>query len=576
MTINHLLSNTDNVIFFTSPAGVYRNMRLLVLMLIFVSTLSFADTKPQPTNTQPINVEYQQLQKLNAELSILAKEATSTTGSSLDVVRLQLLNKNKELRQTLTDLIDDKQADKKLLLKQVEQQIKFAAEAEKFLQTKVERDQKDLDKAKDTDKLVALKALTESRDFIILVLNDEWENYQWMERLGKPQPNSVKALKKNIEHRLDFMSASLTFGSQALELNDKQIKSATGEELKALQVTQILSQRQVSSDTKNLTDLVKLADGMGLDTAEYKRLLFEQTGNVTDDLLNSKVMWSIVTSWTTDLSSWLFENLPQMIFKVIIFIFIIFAFKTLKNIVRKMVTRAVSTKNLKMSMLMQEFFISMSGKIVFAIGILIALSQVGLNLAPILTGFGVAGIIVGFALQDTLSNFASGMMLLIYRPFDVGDLVEAGSITGKVSHMSLVNTTIKTFSNEIIIVPNSKIWGDIIKNVTHEKVRRIDMVFGIGYSDDIEKTERVLQEIVESHPSVLRSPEPNIKLHTLNSSSVDFIVRPWVKTDDYWDVYWDITREVKMRFDREGISIPFPQQDVHLHMVEKAIESKIA
>ena len=576
MTINRLLSNTDNAIFFTSPAGVYRNMRLLVLMLIFVSTLSFADTKPQPTNTQPINVEYQQLQKLNAELSILAKEATSTTGSSLDVVRLQLLNKNKELRQTLTDLIDDKQADKKLLLKQVEQQIKFAAEAEKFLQTKVERDQKDLDKAKDTDKLVALKALTESRDFIILVLNDEWENYQWMEHLGKPQPNSVKALKKNIEHRLDFMSASLTFGSQALELNDKQIKSATGEELKALQVTQILSQRQVSSDTKNLTDLVKLADGMGLDTAEYKRLLFEQTGNVTDDLLNSKVMWSIVTSWTTDLSSWLFENLPQMIFKVIIFIFIIFAFKTLKNIVRKMVTRAVSTKNLKMSMLMQEFFISMSGKIVFAIGILIALSQVGLNLAPILTGFGVAGIIVGFALQDTLSNFASGMMLLIYRPFDVGDLVEAGSITGKVSHMSLVNTTIKTFSNEIIIVPNSKIWGDIIKNVTHEKVRRIDMVFGIGYSDDIEKTERVLQEIVESHPSVLRSPEPNIKLHTLNSSSVDFIVRPWVKTDDYWDVYWDITREVKMRFDREGISIPFPQQDVHLHMVEKAIESKIA
>lgn len=576
MTINRLLSNTDNAIFFTSPAGVYRNMRLLVLMLIFVSTLSFADTKPQPTNTQPINVEYQQLQKLNAELSILAKEATSTTGSSLDVVRLQLLNKNKELRQTLTDLIDDKQADKKLLLKQVEQQIKFAAEAEKFLQTKVERDQKDLDKAKDTDKLVALKALTESRDFIILVLNDEWENYQWMERLGKPQPNSVKALKKNIEHRLDFMSASLTFGSQALELNDKQIKSATGEELKALQVTQILSQRQVSSDTKNLTDLVKLADGMGLDTAEYKRLLFEQTGNVTDDLLNSKVMWSIVTSWTTDFSSWLFENLPQMIFKVIIFIFIIFAFKTLKNIVRKMVTRAVSTKNLKMSMLMQEFFISMSGKIVFAIGILIALSQVGLNLAPILTGFGVAGIIVGFALQDTLSNFASGMMLLIYRPFDVGDLVEAGSITGKVSHMSLVNTTIKTFSNEIIIVPNSKIWGDIIKNVTHEKVRRIDMVFGIGYSDDIEKTERVLQEIVESHPSVLRSPEPNIKLHTLNSSSVDFIVRPWVKTDDYWDVYWDITREVKMRFDREGISIPFPQQDVHLHMVEKAIESKIA
>ena len=201
-------------------------MRLLVLMLIFVSTLSFANTKTQPTNPQQTNVEYQQLQKLNTELNILAKEAVTTTGSSLDVVRLQLLNKNKELRSTLTELINDKQANKQLLLKQVEQQIKFAAEAEKFLQHNVERDQKDLDNAKDTNKLIALKALTESRDFIILVLNDEWENYQWMKRLGKPDPEAIKTLKNNIEHRLDFMSASLTFGSQSLDLSEKQIGRA--------------------------------------------------------------------------------------------------------------------------------------------------------------------------------------------------------------------------------------------------------------------------------------------------------------------------------------------------------------
>lgn len=192
-------------------------MRLLVLMLIFVSTLSFADTKPQLPLHQDTNVEYQQLQKLNLELNALAKEATSTTGSSLDVVRLQLLNKNKELRKTLTDLIDDKKADKKLLLKQVEQQIKFAAEAEKFLQTKVERDQKDLDNAKDTDKLVALKALTESRDFIILVLNEEWENYQWMEHLASQIQKPLKHSKtiSNIvliscQHRSHLVAKRLT------------------------------------------------------------------------------------------------------------------------------------------------------------------------------------------------------------------------------------------------------------------------------------------------------------------------------------------------------------------------------
>ncbi|PSV28283.1 MULTISPECIES: mechanosensitive ion channel family protein [unclassified Photobacterium] len=550
-------------------------MRFLVLILLLVSSLSFAESKTD-TSKQTVNPKVEQLLQLNSEIVTLSKETTTLTGSSLDVVRLQILNKNNELRDILASMIKSNDVDKKLLLTQVDKQVVFVREANKFLDEKLTRDQEVLDKAKDADKLVALKTIAETRQFSTSILKEEWQNYQWLEKLGKPAPQAVKELTDKIEHRLAFTSTSLTFDSQALDVANKQLKSASESEKSTLQLSQILAQRQVDNDTTNLENLIEIADTVGIDTAEYKKQLFEQTGNVTDDLLNSKVIWSIASGWTTDLKDWLLSNLPQMLFKVFIFVLIIFAFKTLKNIVRKMVKRAVSTKNLNMSILMQEFFISMSGKAVFAIGLLIALSQIGLNLAPILTGFGVAGIIVGFALQDTLSNFAAGMMLLIYRPFDVGDLVEAGGITGKVSHMSLVNTTIKTFSNEMLMIPNSKIWGDIIKNVTHEKVRRVDMIFGIGYSDDIEKTERVLNDIVSEHPAVLRSPEPTIKLHTLNSSSVDFIVRPWVKTDDYWDVYWDITREVKMRFDRENISIPFPQQDVHLHMVEKAIESKKA
>ncbi|PSV32547.1 mechanosensitive ion channel protein MscS [Photobacterium sp. GB-27] len=550
-------------------------MRFLVLILLLMSSLSFAESKTD-TSKQTVNPKVEQLLQLNSEIVTLSKETTTLTGSSLDVVRLQILNKNNELRDILASMIKSNDVDKKLLLTQVDKQVVFVREANKFLDEKLTRDQEVLDKAKDADKLVALKTIAETRQFSTSILKEEWQNYQWLEKLGKPAPQAVKELTDKIEHRLAFTSTSLTFDSQALDVANKQLKSASESEKSTLQLSQILAQRQVDNDTTNLENLIEIADTVGIDTAEYKKQLFEQTGNVTDDLLNSKVIWSIASGWTTDLKDWLLSNLPQMLFKVFIFVLIIFAFKTLKNIVRKMVKRAVSTKNLNMSILMQEFFISMSGKAVFAIGLLIALSQIGLNLAPILTGFGVAGIIVGFALQDTLSNFAAGMMLLIYRPFDVGDLVEAGGITGKVSHMSLVNTTIKTFSNEMLMIPNSKIWGDIIKNVTHEKVRRVDMIFGIGYSDDIEKTERVLNDIVSEHPAVLRSPEPTIKLHTLNSSSVDFIVRPWVKTDDYWDVYWDITREVKMRFDREGISIPFPQQDVHLHMVEKAIESKKA
>nr|WP_277602436.1 mechanosensitive ion channel family protein [Parahaliea mediterranea] len=199
------------------------------------------------------------------------------------------------------------------------------------------------------------------------------------------------------------------------------------------------------------------------------------------------------------------------------------------------------------------------------LGFLMALSQMGISLGPMLAGLGVAGFIVGFALQDTLSNFASGAMILIYRPYDVDDYVEVAGVAGLVKKMTLVSTTIATFDNQILVVPNNKIWGDVIKNVTQQRVRRVDLMFGISYSDDIPRTEAVLQDVVTSHEKVLRSPEPAIKVHSLGDSSVNIAVRPWVRTEDYWDVYWDLTRAVKMRFDEEGITIPFPQRDVHFY-----------
>ena len=203
------------------------------------------------------------------------------------------------------------------------------------------------------------------------------------------------------------------------------------------------------------------------------------------------------------------------------------------------------------------------------LGILMALSQVGISLAPMLAGLGVAGFIVGFALQDSLGNFAAGAMILIYRPFDVDDFVEVTGASGLVKKMNLVSTTIVTFDNQTLVVPNSKIWGDVIKNVTAQTERRVDLEFGIGYDDDIDLAQRVLTDIVTSHEKILSNPEPLIKLHTLGDSSVNFIVRPWAKTEDYWSVYWDLMKEVKLRFDREGISIPFPQRDVHVYSESK-------
>ncbi|AJR08288.1 mechanosensitive ion channel family protein [Photobacterium gaetbulicola] len=548
-------------------------MRWLVIFALFFSLLSFAEETEQASDQK--KDEFAKIEQLDAEMAELYKDSQGKVGTAKNIIDMQVLKKNEDIRAELQNLIKNRtEENTPKVTKFVNEQVEYLNLAIDFLFKRIAILQNDLDDVDLEQKLITQKTLNETTAFYHTILSEQWVNFGWLELLGTPADKSKLALIKDIEQRLDFLSAKLSFDHQQESVLSGQIRSAADEEKASLQLQYIFAQREVASDIDNLQFIVDLANKMKIDTTDFTKQLFVISGNLTNEILDYKVILSLLSDWLEDFRDWLAQNTPQALFKIFIFLLIIFIFKILKNITRHIVTRAVSAPTLRMSQLMKDFFISISGNTVLCIGILIALSQIGLNLAPVLTGFGVAGVIIGFALQDTLSNFASGMMLLIYRPFDVDDFVEAGGTSGKVSHMSLVSTTIKTFDNQILIVPNSKIWGDTIKNITHEKVRRVDMVFGVSYSDDIEKTEKVLEAIITEHPMVLRSPEPTIKLHTLNSSSVDFIVRPWVKTEDYWDVYWDITREVKMRFDREGISIPFPQQDVHLHMINKAAPPK--
>ncbi|MGF1736269.1 mechanosensitive ion channel domain-containing protein [Photobacterium satsumensis] len=543
-------------------------MRWLVIFTLFFSLLSFAEEAEQASEPKPD--EFAKIEQMEVEMAELYKESQGKTGTARNIIDMQMLKKNEDIRAELQKLISKRtEENTPRVIGFVNDQLEYLTLAIDFLADQVTKLQNDLDKADAEQKLIIQKTLHETTAFYHTILSEQWDNFGWLELLGKPDDEQKENLIKEIDQRLDFLSAKLSFDNQQESMLAGQIKSAAEEEKASLQLQYILAQRQVVGDIEGLQFIVDLGGKMGIDTTDYTKQLFVVSGNLTNEILDIKVLWSLLSDGLKDFRDWLAQNTPAALFKLFIFLVIIFVFKVLKNITRRIVTRAVSSPTLRMSQLMKDFFISISGNTVLCIGILIALSQIGLNLAPVLTGFGVAGVIIGFALQDTLSNFASGMMLLIYRPFDVDDFVEAGGTSGKVSHMSLVSTTIKTFDNQILIVPNSKIWGDTIKNITHERVRRVDMVFGIGYGDDIEKTEKVLEAILADHSMVLRSPEPTIKLHVLNSSSVDFIVRPWVKTEDYWDVYWDVTREVKMRFDREGISIPFPQQDVHLHMIKK-------
>ncbi|KHA61809.1 mechanosensitive ion channel protein MscS [Vibrio variabilis] len=540
-----------------------------IVFVLLAAMLSFSAFAAQEV-TEPVKSEAQlNIETINSDLKDLSDALMSASGEEKDALQLKLFQKNEDLRSALSAAINRDSIPKNELVRQVEMQQKYSQNASIFLEEKIKKLSEKINTAKEEERLTLLNDYQELQHYLDTIIEANWQNIQWLKQLGVDETLAEQTFSELVSKRLRLISASVEYFNQQVSVVGKQLTVSPESEKSSLQLTQLVIKQRMNIAVDSLNSLISIADQLNIDTSEYKRLIFEVTGSITQDLLDGQVLLSILSNWSTNIWDWIANNAPQHLFQLFVFALLILATSMVAKLTRKVVSKTVISKNLKLSQLMQEFFINMSGNVVWVIGILVSLSQVGLNLAPVLTGFGIAGVIIGFALQDTLSNFAAGMMLLIYRPFDVGDFVFAGGVDGKVSHMSLVNTTIKTFDNQIIIIPNSKIWGDVIKNVTHERVRRVDMVFGIGYSDDLLKAEQVLTDIVTSHPLVLRSPEPNIKVHTLNTSSVDFIVRPWVKTDDYWDVYWDVTKEVKLRFDQEGISIPFPQQDVHLHMVKE-------
>ncbi|MEL6576148.1 MAG: mechanosensitive ion channel family protein [Pseudomonadota bacterium] len=236
------------------------------------------------------------------------------------------------------------------------------------------------------------------------------------------------------------------------------------------------------------------------------------------------------------------------------------------RIVRRLVRRWIGHVP-HLSKLLQAFLVGVIYWLVLAFGLMVVLSGLGIDISPVFALIGGASFILAFAFQDTLGNLASGLMIMLNRPFDEGDYVDVGGVAGTVRAVNIVSTTVVTPDNQVIVIPNKNVWGNVITNVTASTTRRVDLIFGISYDDDIRKAMRVMEETVKAHPLVLPDPAPMIRVHELADSSVNFICRPWVRTVDYWTLYWDLMQQMKERFDAEGISIPYPQQDVHMHQV---------
>ncbi|QHJ13336.1 Small-conductance mechanosensitive channel [Paraglaciecola mesophila] len=212
-----------------------------------------------------------------------------------------------------------------------------------------------------------------------------------------------------------------------------------------------------------------------------------------------------------------------------------------------------------------DFIKAILNAILMLFVIIASLNELGVDTTSLVAILGAAGLAIGLSLQGSLQNFAAGVMLLVFRPFKAGDFVEAGGAAGVVKSISIFTTIMTSGDNKEIIVPNGQIYSGTITNYSAKETRRVDMVVGIGYDADLKRAKEVLKELAAADSRILQDPAPTIAVAELADSSVNFVVRPWVKSADFWAVKFDFTEAVKLRFDQEGISIPFPQMDVHLH-----------
>ncbi len=562
-----------------------RSQFVLVVLLCGISSFSFlplspaqekpAEEKKEPKTTKNLEIPTDELGLMVKPLTLeeLEIEVGAWMGE-LQKLATEISNLEIAIKQQKTAIAKDETAASKLedanqALKEAQEALTKANEsndaqaieaANQKLQEATQA-QADAQKAVEEAKQAAESQSNEVKEAAQSALNEKAEEAQKKAEEAQQTGNSEDAQKAQEEAQKAQEAAqgnapnNSDNASAEAKKEDAQKKAEAKDTLTEVKTEKTIARGGLIERVQIVLDAYALKGG---DPAPHQ-LYIDAVKGINIDVTDASATYTLIKTWIASEDGGI-----KWAINIGKFIAILIGFWLAAIILGRITQRAIKMSK-KVSNLLGDFLNKFVRRIVLLIGFVIGLSALGVDIGPLLAAMGAAGFVIGFALQGSLSNFASGIMILMYRPFDVGDVVEAGGVAGKVESTSLFTTHIRTPDNKALIVPNNAIWGGVITNATSTSRRRVDLVFGIGYEDDIAQAQAIMEKLVEADERILKDPAPTIKVNELADSSVNFVCRPWVKTADYWDVYWDLTRKVKEEFDANDISIPYPQQDIHVH-----------
>lgn len=552
---------------------------LLATLLLLIACSTQAAEQPEEQNAPPISPNQKlldagvettaEIEKQRDGFEILVRQIEVASGDNKFALELQFQERALITLDLLFKLSD-------ILMKQLELGLE-TTELRDSVVTYFISYSNSLDRIIDLELDINVKKRSQTTDLTGFALvqfeRTISDNLEWIQSLFKKKMRVLRELDQlevdssnhveNLRNRLVPYADNLYSQVQLIAKEQKAFDLSVSDEPPSAEIrSKTLAMKIRKTSTSGaLSAVVNMLDENEIDSTRYRQLLL-QTGEVSTDLFNPRIVIGILERQATELFESARDNTGYFITQAILFLVILGLFKLIANATNYLMSRSFESRRVETSRLMQEMLLSLSNRGIMILGFLVALGQLGVEITAFLTGIGIAGFIVGFALQDSLANFAAGIMILGYRPFDVDDIIESGGVVGKVAKMSLVSTTILTFDNQTLIVPNNRIWGDVIKNITLQDKRRIDMEFRVAYDENIGKVKTLLENIVNSHEKILEDPSPTVEMDQLSPYAMVFVVRPWVERADYWPTKWELLRMIKEKLDSEGIKIPVLNQGI--------------